>query len=173
MPFFSASADVSAILMGGGLEYAMNLVRMGLDSHRINQLLKQRYTVIGGQPFASQVYQAIHSRAVAAIESGARLQRKRSNVPLTYDQHTGSVGLVNNYQYIVHVGIRDTDTGRVRHLPFSVGSDQALGRFDVLNAARVQALHFIGQGRDTLGAASHGEQELTNQLRISAALVSI
>lgn len=145
----------------------------GVDPARVRALLTQRYTPIGGQPYPRQVYEAIERRALDALANGARLQRKRNNNPLKIEEHTGSIGLSDEYRYTVVVELQDTLSGRKFTRPFLIDSATALGKWDILAAARVQATHVLMGHQDTLGSAQGMELVITGSMRISDALVRI
>lgn len=173
MSFESASSNVADVLRGGGLADAERMIGRGMDTRAIMAKLRERYTPIGGSPYPDQVYSAIIQRARASLEAGAKLQRKRSDTPLSDDDHVGTVGLPSAYQYSVVATFVDEATGQSFTKLFVIGSETELGKFTLLNMARVQATNWLSNDRETLGAGSSTDDLSISSMRVANALKGI
>jgi hypothetical protein len=173
MGFFTATADVASVLLSGGLSMAERLIMSGWDVGRIMDALRKKYTVIGGAPYSNQVYAAILNRANAALLGGLTLNAKRSNNPLSYEEHTGMLGISTDYQYAGVVRFQDLATGQEFTRPFYVGADVPLGKFDVLSLIRQQALSYAGGNADTMPGGESRELGIVGNPRITDALTRI
>lgn len=172
MAFNTATPDVTAVLIAGGLRYAEALVGLDFTFDRIVSLLRERYTPIGQLPFNYNVYAAVVNRAVGALLSGRQMESWQTGVPFPKSLHVGLPGLTTQYQYTVIGTFLDPDTGREFTRPFVIGSATNLSAADALAEAVAQAFDYVS-AEPTLPALAGHEPPIPQGFRISDALVRI
>lgn len=167
MPFDSASREIDALIRAGVDSYIDGLRATGMSDDEIIRRLPQIFG--GGGIIHPNQARSLVERNRANRNAGNRLNRRRSNNPLSDDEHVGTAIPRGTYQYETVVIIREIDSGNERSMPVVVQSNEPLGKEDIVQRALAAIIDLIERRKIGAYRGKGPEFELVKGPRITGA----